>query len=181
MTPATSPLPSRNPSTPSLASQNSNKSATETVTGDSSKGGSSFFGRWGFSGSSQSQLQVPKPTTQPEGPVEELVVSGAAFGTLTYSHIKGETDLVLSRLRVIQSCIFPTSRKSKVRINIFGFWVPRLKSPFIKNYCRFSRLSTWPTTCPASTRRLCSPQRCTCCICWVCYPDIRDYKLRESL
>ncbi|KAH8111665.1 outer membrane protein Iml2/Tetratricopeptide repeat protein 39 [Phellopilus nigrolimitatus] len=76
ITPATTPLPSRNPSTPSLTSSRS--AGTISAATSSSKG--SFFGRWGFSVSAPSMPQEKPAMTQPEGPVEELIVSGAAFG-----------------------------------------------------------------------------------------------------
>jgi hypothetical protein len=65
-TPATTPKPSRKPSIQSIASQRSATSST-------SKFG--LFGRWG------STLTVPStPTEFIDGPVEELIVAGTAFG-----------------------------------------------------------------------------------------------------
>ncbi|TFK46699.1 hypothetical protein OE88DRAFT_1714935 [Heliocybe sulcata] len=71
-TPASTPGPSRKPSTPSLRSVNSTATATAPAR-------SSFFGRWGSSSPSPSS---PKVATfkEPEGPVEEMILSGAAFG-----------------------------------------------------------------------------------------------------
>ncbi|KAI5121532.1 hypothetical protein M0805_002592 [Coniferiporia weirii] len=102
ITPAASPLPSRNPSTPSLASASSSKHSAETASAASasSKGGS-FFGRWAISAPASPQ---PKPVAQPEGPVEELIVSGAAFGF-------GLFNLIFSLLPA----------KMKTVVGFFGF------------------------------------------------------------
>ncbi|KAK0442051.1 outer membrane protein Iml2/Tetratricopeptide repeat protein 39 [Desarmillaria tabescens] len=62
-TPAASPSVSRKPSNPSIRSVSTN--ATKT----------SFFSKW----SGGSTLAVPQPII-PEGPVEELIISGTAFG-----------------------------------------------------------------------------------------------------
>ncbi|THH08276.1 hypothetical protein EW145_g2807 [Phellinidium pouzarii] len=100
-TPATTPLPSRNPSTPSLASVDSSKFSGDTISASTTSRGSSFFGRWGLStpGNPKTRQMV-----QPEGPVEELIVSGAAFGF-------GLFNLVFSLL--------PAKVKSVV--GLFGF------------------------------------------------------------
>ncbi|KAK0211394.1 outer membrane protein Iml2/Tetratricopeptide repeat protein 39 [Desarmillaria ectypa] len=62
-TPAASPSVSRKPSNPSIRSVSTN--ATKT----------SFFSKW----SGGSTLTVPQPLI-PEGPVDELIISGTAFG-----------------------------------------------------------------------------------------------------
>ncbi|SJL17453.1 related to Mitochondrial outer membrane protein IML2 [Armillaria ostoyae] len=62
-TPAASPSVSRRPSNPSIRSVSTN--ATKT----------SFFSKW----SGGSTLAVPQPII-PEGPVDELIISGTAFG-----------------------------------------------------------------------------------------------------
>ncbi|KZT19316.1 hypothetical protein NEOLEDRAFT_1142229 [Neolentinus lepideus HHB14362 ss-1] len=75
-TPASSPGPSRKPSTPSIRSLAASVNSTATATPPARP---SFFGRWGSSNSSSSVLKVTT-VQQPEGPVEELILSGAAFG-----------------------------------------------------------------------------------------------------
>ncbi|EJD00336.1 uncharacterized protein FOMMEDRAFT_159009 [Fomitiporia mediterranea MF3/22] len=104
ITPATTPIPSRSPSTHSLASAGSVRSTTETVTASSvSSKGSSFLGRWGLSASNASK-GPPQSVLEPEGPVEELIVSGAAFGY-------GLFNLVFSLLPA----------KVKTVVGLFGF------------------------------------------------------------
>ncbi|KDQ54513.1 hypothetical protein JAAARDRAFT_38183 [Jaapia argillacea MUCL 33604] len=111
-TPATTPLPSPGASTSSLLSSSSASSQLTTVppssspsisTSSSSRG---FFGRW--TGGGGSNLAVPTPATNgtralgrkasamslrvgKEGPVDELIISGTAFGF-------GLFNLVLSLL-----------------------------------------------------------------------------------
>lgn len=69
-TPATSKFPSPSPSI------RSETSSTNTAT---SKQRSGFFGRWGASGLS-AQAPANPVVGSPEGPVEELIMSGTAFG-----------------------------------------------------------------------------------------------------
>lgn len=73
-TPSTSRAPSRAPSINSMQSAASN---TDTASVKST----SFFGRW----TGGSSLNVPSPTPSPspadDGPVEDLIISGTAFGT----------------------------------------------------------------------------------------------------
>jgi hypothetical protein len=83
-TPATTPTPSHNPS--SLTLDRIESSATITPPSSTSAPKGSFFTRWGLSGSSTA-AEVSEPVLQPEGPVEELVVSGAAFGILICVYI----------------------------------------------------------------------------------------------
>lgn len=83
-TPASSPGPSRKPSTPSLKSSAASIDSTATTTASAKP---SFFGRWGSSSSVQKSVTVKEP----QGPVEELILSGAAFGY-------GLFNLVLSLL-----------------------------------------------------------------------------------
>ncbi|EJD00340.1 uncharacterized protein FOMMEDRAFT_142311 [Fomitiporia mediterranea MF3/22] len=104
ITPAATPIPSRSPSTHSLASTGSVRSTTETVTVSSaSSKGSSFLGRWGLSASNTSK-GPPQSVLEPEGPVEELIVSGAAFGY-------GLFNLIFSLLPA----------KVKTVVGLFGF------------------------------------------------------------
>ncbi|EIW74024.1 hypothetical protein CONPUDRAFT_113920 [Coniophora puteana RWD-64-598 SS2] len=72
-TPSTSPQPSRKPSNDSIQS---------SATAQSARSGGSFFSRW-YSGSPSTKTLAPPPGSaqnQATGPVEELVLSGTAFG-----------------------------------------------------------------------------------------------------
>ncbi|TDL16298.1 hypothetical protein BD410DRAFT_795499 [Rickenella mellea] len=88
-TPSATPSISRKNSTPSLASV---KTET-TVISSKNNSKSSFFGSWGASATS---LKPPSPLIQPEGPVEELILSGAAFG---YGLFNLVFSLLPSRIR----------------------------------------------------------------------------------
>ncbi|KAL5513993.1 hypothetical protein ACEPAG_2754 [Sanghuangporus baumii] len=74
ITPATTPTPSRSPSTPSLAE--SVQSAAKTVSVPATPSRGSFFGRWGLT----VPRQPSKSVIHPDGPMEDLIISGAAFG-----------------------------------------------------------------------------------------------------
>ncbi|KAK7062759.1 Mitochondrial outer membrane protein iml2 [Paramarasmius palmivorus] len=86
-TPAASPLPSRRPSQPDLRQDASEKLSVPTLTpkpslsslATSSKKGSGFFGRWTGTGS-PSASTAPLPSPAQDGPIEDLIVCGTAFG-----------------------------------------------------------------------------------------------------
>ncbi|OCB87588.1 hypothetical protein A7U60_g5291 [Sanghuangporus baumii] len=101
VTPATTPIPSRSPSTSSLAE--SAQSAAETISIPTTPSKGSFFGRWGLTVPS-SPKQPPKSVIHPDGPMEDMIISGAAFGY-------GLFNLVFSLLPA----------KVKTVVGLFGF------------------------------------------------------------
>jgi hypothetical protein len=81
-TPTHTRAPSRKSSTPSVSSL-STTATTPVDTPPPNK--SSIFGRWGSSSLTVSKPPSPAESMDPavDGPIEELIVSGTAFGQLT--------------------------------------------------------------------------------------------------
>lgn len=100
-TPAASPAVSRKSSNPSLKSVSTTGTATPTK---------SFFGRW-----AGSALTAPPPqpvvSVLPDGPVEDMIVAGTAFGMHAFTSLNmAATDLNNQcRLWAFQPCFLPSS------------------------------------------------------------------------
>lgn len=96
-TPATSKFPSPSPSI------RSETSSTNTAT---SKQRSGFFGRWGASGLS-AQAPANPVIGSPDGPVEELIMSGTAFGACRFDNVPQNVLMSWTiRLRVCCCCCY---------------------------------------------------------------------------
>lgn len=99
-TPATSKFPSPSPSI------RSETSSTNTAT---SKQRSGFFGRWGASGLS-AQAPANPVIGSPDGPVEELIMSGTAFGACRFHNVpQNILTPCADRLRVCCCCLGASS------------------------------------------------------------------------
>lgn len=115
-TPSTSHVPSRKPSQLSLASAasstvSSSSPTTPTGSGASTPKSAGLFGRFGgsFLGA-PNHVAVVTPTA-PDGPIEELIVSGVAFGEREPDHDSRSSTLTnFARLRALQSCFLSSAR-----------------------------------------------------------------------
>ncbi|KAF8575789.1 hypothetical protein K439DRAFT_1419445 [Ramaria rubella] len=89
-TPSSTPVPSRKPSLLDIP-QPSNASSSSISSQSSSNRSTSFLGRWGSSSLKATSRSSTPSQTEEDGPVEELIIAGAAFGY-------GLFNLVLSLL-----------------------------------------------------------------------------------